>query len=244
MKKIIALLFAGMIISTGVNTIVLADQTKTPNLNVDKSHMIVDKSRIVVEEMILNVPKEKAIPVDLIKNCSGLAIIPGMFKGALFVGGSYGKGIVLKHNNGNWSGPAFISIGAGSLGLQLGGQTVDLILIVLGKQTMDSFLKTKFNLGADIAAAVGPAGAQATAATEIFLNGGIYSYSKSKGVFIGLSLEGAGIATQVELNKAYYDATYSPAEILAGKAYPPETAIKLINTLEKVRALEKVSTAE
>jgi lipid-binding SYLF domain-containing protein len=238
MKKIITMLVAGMIISTSANSIVLADQTKAPDLNVDKSHMIVDKSRIVVEEMMLNVPKEKAVPVDLIKNCSGLAVIPGMFKGALFIGGSYGKGIVFKHNNGNWSGPAFISIGAGSLGLQLGGQTVDLILIVLGKKTMESFLKTKFKLGADIAAAVGPAGAQATAATEIFLNGGIYSYSKSKGVFIGLSLEGAAIATQAELNKAYYNATYSPADILAGKAYPPESAIKLINTLEKVRTAE------
>ena len=238
MKKIIALLVAGMIMSTGMNSMVFADQEKAPDLNVDKSHMIVDKSRIVVEEMMLNVPKEKAVPVDLIKNCSGLAIIPGMFKGALLIGGSYGKGIVLKHNHGEWSGPAFISIGAGSLGLQLGGQSVDLILIVLGKQTMDSFLKTKFKLGADIAAAVGPAGAQASAAAEIFLNGGIYSYSKSKGAFIGLSLEGAGIATQEELNKAYYNATYSPADILAGKAYPPESAIKLINTLNKVRAAE------
>ena len=238
MKKTIALLVVGMIMLTGMNSMVFADQTKTPDLNVDKSHMIVDKSRIVVEEMILNVPKEKAIPVDLIKNCSGLAIIPGMFKGALIIGGSYGKGIVLKHNNGNWSGPSFISIGAGSLGLQLGGQAVDLILVILGKQTMDSFLKTKFKLGADIAAAIGPAGAQATAATEIFLNGGIYSYSKSKGAFIGLSLEGAGIATQEELNKAYYNTTYSPADILAGKAYPPESALKLINTLEKVRTAE------
>jgi lipid-binding SYLF domain-containing protein len=103
---------------------------------------------------------------------------------------------------------------------------------------MDSFLKTKFKLGADIAAAVGPVGAQATAATEIFLKGGIYSYSKTKGVFIGLSLEGAGIATQEELNKAYYNASYSPADILAGKAYPPDSAIKLIKTLQKVRSVE------
>ena len=238
MKKLIALLVAGMIVAIGMNSMVFADQEKAPNLNVDKSQIIVDKSRIVVEEMILNVPKEKAIPVDLIKNCSGLAIIPGMFKGALLIGGSYGKGVVLKHNNGKWSGPSFISIGAGSLGLQLGGQSVDLILIVLGKKTMDSFLKTKFKLGADIAAAVGPAGAQATAATEIFLNGGIYSYSRSKGAFIGLSLEGAGIATQEELNKAYYNEAYSPADILAGKAYPPDSAIKLIKTLQKVRSGE------
>ena len=238
MKKIIALMVAFMVMSIGMNSRVFADQEKAPDLNADKSRVIVDKSRIVIEEMILNVEKEKAVPVDLIKNCAGLAIIPGMFKGALFVGGSYGKGVVLKHENGKWSGPAFISIGAGSLGLQLGGQAIDLILVVLGKQTMNSFLKTKFKLGADIAAAVGPVGAQATAATEIFLKGGIYSYSRTKGAFIGLSVEGAGIATQEEMNKAYYNASYSPADILSGKVNPPESAIQLINTLNKVRSAE------
>ena len=238
MKKIIALLVAFMILSLGMNSIVFADQEKASDLNVDKSRLIVDKSRIVIEEMILNVEKEKAVPVDLIKNCAGLAIIPGMFKGALFVGGSYGKGLVLKHEHGTWSGPAFISIGAGSLGLQFGGQAVDLILVILGKQTMNSFLRTKFKLGADIAVAAGPVGAQATAAAEISLKGGIYSYSRTQGVFIGLSVEGAGIATQEEMNKAYYNASYSPADIFSGKVGLPESATQLITTLKKVRSAE------
>ena len=238
MKKKIALLVACLIMSIGMNSRVFADQEKAPDLNTDKARMIVDKARIVIEEMIFNVEKEKAVPVELIKNCAGLAIIPGMFKGALFVGGSYGKGVVLRHENGTWSGPAFISIGAGSLGLQLGGQAVDLILVILGKQTMDSFLRTKFKLGADIGVAVGPVGAQATAAAEIFLKGGIYSYSRTKGAFIGLSVEGAGIATQEELNEAYYNASYSPADILSGEAHPPESAIQLIDTLKKVRSVE------
>ena len=99
-------------------------------------------------------------------------------------------------------------------------------------------MKTKFKLGADIGVAVGPVGAQATAAAEIFLKGGIYSYSRTKGAFIGLSVEGAGIASQEELNKAYYNASYSPADILSGKAHPPESAIKLIDTLKKVRSAE------
>jgi len=99
-------------------------------------------------------------------------------------------------------------------------------------------MKTKFKLGADIAVAAGPMGAQATAATEIFLKGGIYSYSRAKGAFIGLSIEGAGIATQEELNKAYYNASYSPADILSGEVHPPESAIQLIETLKKVRSAE------
>ncbi len=238
MKKIIALMVACLIMSVGINSRVFADQEKTPDLNADKSRMLVDKARIVIEEMILNVEKEKAVPIDLIKNCAGIAIIPGMFKGALIVGGSYGKGVVLKHEYGTWSAPAFISIGAGSLGLQLGGQVVDLILVVIGKQAMDSFLKTKFKLGADIAVAAGPVGAQATAAAEIFFKGGIYSYSRTKGVFIGLSIEGAGIATQEDLNKAYYNGSYSPTDILSGEVRPPESAVQLINTLNKVRSTE------
>jgi len=238
MKKIIALLVACMFMSIGLNSKVFADQEKAPDLNVDKSRMIVDQSRIVIEEMMLNLEKEKAVPVDLIKNCAGLAIIPGMFKGAIVIGGSYGKGIVLKHERGKWSGPAFFNIGAGSFGLQLGGQSIDLILVILGHKTMDSFLKTKFKLGGDIAVAVGPVGAQATAATEIFLKGGIYSYSRTRGAFIGLSIEGAGIATQEEMNKAYYNASYSPAEIFSGQVHLPESAIQLINTLNKVKSAE------
>ena len=238
MKKIIALMVAGLIMSIGMNSKVFADQEKASDLNVDKSRMIVDKSRIVIEEMMLNLEKEKAVPVDLIKNCAGLAIIPGMFKGAIVVGGSYGKGIVLKHKRGKWSGPAFFNIVAGSFGLQLGGQAVDLILVIFGQQAMDSFLKTKFKLGADVAVAVGPVGAQATAATEIFLKGGIYSYSKTMGAFIGLSIEGAGIATREDFNKAYYNTSYSQADILSGKVRPSESAIQLINTLKKVRSAE------
>ena len=238
MKKIIILTVVFLAMSIGTNSSVFADQEKAPNLNADKSLVIVKKSRLVVEEMIINVEKEKAVPIDLIKNCAGLAIIPGMFKGALILGGSYGKGVVLKHENGRWSGPAFFSIGAGSLGLQIGGQSIDLILVVMGKQAINSFLKTKFKLGGDIAAAVGPVGAQATAATEISLKGGIYSYSKAKGVFIGLSLEGAGIASQEELNKAYYTAPYSPADILSGNVQLPESANQLINTLNRVKSTE------
>lgn len=234
MKRISLLLIVSMVMLTGMNSGVFAEQENAPDLNAEKSRMIVEKSRIVIQEMMLNQEQEKAIPIDLIKNCAGIAIVPGMIKGALIVGGSYGKGVVLKHERGIWTGPAFFSIGAGSFGLQLGGQAVDLILVILGNGTMNSFLKTKFKLGADIAVAAGPVGAQATAATEILLKGGIYSYSKTRGAFIGLSLEGAGIITQEDLNKAYYNAAYNPADILAGKVSPPESGIQLINTLKKV----------
>jgi len=197
--------------------------------------LIVDKSRIVVEELILNRYSDEDLPRDLVRHCAGLAIFPGMLKGAFFIGGSYGKGVVLKHQNGQWSGPAFISIGAGSLGIQFGGQSVDLILVVMGEEAMNFFLSSKFKLGADVAVAAGPVGAQATAATEILLKGGIYSYSRSKGAFIGLSLEGAGIASKEEFNKAYYKTTENAQIILSGQVEPPESGQRLITTLQRTK---------
>jgi lipid-binding SYLF domain-containing protein len=158
-----------------------------------------------------------------------------MLKGAFFIGGSYGKGVVLRQQDGQWSGPAFISIGAGSLGIQFGGQSVDLILVVMGEEAMNFFLSSKFKLGADVAVAAGPVGAQASAASEITLKGGIYSYSRSKGAFIGISLEGAGIASKEEFNKAYYKTTDNAQVILSGEVKPPEGGQRLISALQRVK---------
>jgi lipid-binding SYLF domain-containing protein len=195
----------------------------------------VDKSRIVVEELLLKRYSDEELPRDLIRQCSGLAIFPGMLKGAFFIGGSYGKGVVLRHQDGQWSGSAFISISAGSLGIQFGGQSVDLILVVMGQEAMDFFLSSKIKLGADVAVAAGPVGAQASAASEIMLKGGIYSYSRSKGAFIGLSLEGAGLASKEEFNEAYYKTAANPRTILAGEIKPPENGQQLISTLHRIK---------
>lgn len=228
MKQAFTHLMVLLLISFTTQLNALAEEKKAPDL-------IVEKSRIVVEELLLGRYEDEKLPQDLVRQCAGLAVIPGMFKGAFFIGGSYGKGVVLKHQNGQWTGPAFISIGAGSFGLQFGGQAVDLILVIIGEEAMNSFLRSKFKLGADVAVAAGPIGAQATAATEILLKGGVYSYSRSKGAFIGLSLEGAGIATNEELNQAYYKTAAGPDVILSGKLNPPDTGQRLIQTLKKVK---------
>ena len=216
------------IIQTAALPAAYAAEENVPNL-------IVDKSRIVVEELLLKRYSDEELPRDMVRQCSGLAIFPGMLKGAFFIGGSYGKGVVLRHQDGQWSGPAFISIGAGSLGIQFGGQSVDLILVVMGEEAMNFFLSSKFKLGADVAVAAGPVGAQASAASEITLKGGIYSYSRSKGAFIGLSLEGAGLASKEEFNKAYYKTTDNAQVILSGEVKPPEGGQRLISALQRVK---------
>jgi lipid-binding SYLF domain-containing protein len=195
--------------------------------------VIVNKSSIVIQEMMLS--EDRGIPLDLIKKSAGLAIIPDMIKGGFVVGGSYGKGVVLAHKEGKWTGPAFIHIGAGSFGLQIGVQSTDLILVVIGKKTMDSFLKAKFKLGGDVAMAAGPVGAQATGAVDILLKGGIYSYSRTKGLFAGISLEGAAISTASGLNRAYYETTDSTDDILYGKVATPATGKDLVAVLHKIK---------
>ena len=198
----------------------------------EEAERIIDKSRIVVEEMITS--RDRVVPEDLLRDCAGLAIIPEMIKGGFIVGGSYGKGVVLAHKDGKWTGPAFIYLGAGSLGLQIGVEVVDLILVVIGEQTMDSFLKASFKLGADVAIAAGPYGAQATAATDILLKGGIFSYSRAQGLFAGVSIEGAGMGTQSDLNRAYYELENTKS-ILYGEVPTTPAAQRLLDAIEKLK---------
>jgi len=208
--------------------LVFSAQAFADNLK-EEAETIVDKARIVMEE-VKNAPDSGAA-YDLIRQSAGVVILPDMFKGGFILGGSYGKGVVVAHKDGKWSGPAFVYIGAGSIGFQIGVQLTDLILVVIGQNTMDSFMRSNFKLGVDAAVAAGPVGAQATAATDLFLKGGIYSYSRAKGLFAGVSLEGAGMGTEFDLNRAYYQTTSNPKEILNGQVETPESGKKLFEAL-------------
>jgi lipid-binding SYLF domain-containing protein len=223
MKKTIPIIALCLALGLVFSVPAFADNLK------EEAETIVDKARIVMEE-VRNAP-DSGPAYDLIKQCAGVAIIPDMFKGGFVVGGSYGKGVVVARKDGQWSGPAFVYIGAGSIGLQIGVQLTDLILVVIGESTMDSFLRSNFKLGADAAVAAGPVGAQATVATDLFLKGGIYSYSRAKGLFAGVSLEGAGLGTEFDLNRAYYQTTSNPKEILYGQVDTPASGKKLFEAL-------------
>lgn len=197
----------------------------------DSAAHTVEKSRIVVESMLSS--HDKGIPADLLKECAGVAIVPALYKGGLIVGGSLGSGIVMKHDGNGWSPPAFFKFGMASVGLQIGVQKIELIMVIMGQPAMKAFLKSKFKLGADVAVAAGPVGARSSAATEINLKGGIYSYSRAKGLFAGFSLEGGGIDATPDKNKEYYRTTSRTSDILAGKVSVPPEAQALIRLLDK-----------
>jgi lipid-binding SYLF domain-containing protein len=225
MRKAFCLCFASLILNLAAGASAFAAAK-------DEAELLIDKARIVIEEMVTS--RDKVIPEDLLRDCAGLAIMPGMFKGGFIVGGAYGKGIVLANQDGKWTGPAFSYLGAGSVGFQIGVESVDLILVIIGQKAMDSFLRTSFKLGGDVAVAAGPVGAQASAATDIMLNGGIFSYSRAKGLFAGISLEGAVIGSQHELNESFYG-TGNIKSILYGQVEQPASAKRLVVSIGKLK---------
>jgi lipid-binding SYLF domain-containing protein len=148
---------------------------------------------------------EKAIPRDILKNAWAVVVFPGVLKGAFIVGGQGGKGVVVrKLPDGTWSAPAFLNITGASFGPQIGGQKIDYILVVRNESGIDSLLKDKFEIGGEASVAAGPVGRAAAASTSGTLGAGILSYSRAQGLFAGISLKGAIISQDNDMNMAIY----------------------------------------
>ena len=163
----------------------------------------------------------KGIPPALMQDAQGVAIIPNVLKAGFVVGGRFGRGVVLvRKADGGWGNPLFITLVGGGIGWQLGVQSTDVVLVFKTQRSLDRFLKGKgkLTLGADVAVAAGPLGRQAEAATDAQLKAEIFSYSRSRGLFAGLSLEGAAILSDWGADEAYYHVRGGrPADIMVGK---------------------------
>ncbi|MCX8012185.1 MAG: lipid-binding SYLF domain-containing protein [Desulfobacterota bacterium] len=194
----------------------------------------VENSIEVINE-VMAIP-EKGIPTDLLRCCRAIAIFPNVLKGGFIFGATGGKGIICSHDpeTGNWSPPAFFTIGGGSWGLQAGVQSIDLILVITSKRGLDGLLTSKVKLGGDIGIAAGPVGRRAEAGMDLLLKAEILSYSRSKGLFAGLSLEGATIFSNSDSNRAFYGKELTARDILIDKKVKPNhLSQKLIRTLTK-----------
>ncbi|MBQ6773207.1 MAG: lipid-binding SYLF domain-containing protein [Synergistaceae bacterium] len=139
-----------------------------------------------------------------LKTSYAIALVPSMLKAGFVFGGEYGEGLILQRKNGKWYGPSFYNISGGSFGFQLGMQQVSLLMAVINKKGVDAFLHSRTKLGGDVGIAVGPVGRRAEAATDARARASIYSYSISKGLFAGVSLEGSVISISVKRNKEYW----------------------------------------
>ena len=201
-----------------------------------KQRKILRTSQMIVEE--IQGSPDKKIPMNLISKAKAIIIFPTMLKAGFFVGARYGKGIasVRTRETGEWGPPAFLYTTGGSFGFQFGAEAVDLILLVMSQRGLEGLLNEQFTLGGDTALSAGPVGRHAEAAADVYMQGEIYSYSRSKGAFGGISLKGTIITTDLDANLAYYGHPYTSEEILLKKQVSkvPESAkqfIKIFNHL-------------
>jgi lipid-binding SYLF domain-containing protein len=179
---------------------------------------------------IMNAP-DQGIPENLLQSAKCIAIIPGDVKFAFIFGGNYGRGLATCRTEHGWSAPMFVAVDGGSVGYQIGGSSTDLILLFMNNHALQSLLSDKFKLGADASVAAGPLGRNAAAGTDLKLNAEILSYSRAKGVFAGVSLNGAVVQADKSGDKAMYGDDVDRHEILSGKVVVPESARPLLHEL-------------
>ena len=188
-----------------------------------------DKAAQVFKE-IMNTP-DQGIPSDLLGSAKCIAIIPGDVKFAFIFGGNYGRGVATCRTGHGWSAPMFVAIDGGSVGYQIGGSSTDLVMLFMNDHVLKSLLNDKFKLGADASIAAGPVGRSAAAGTDLKLNAEILSYSRSKGIFVGVSLSGAVVQADKSGDRAMYGHDVDRHEILSGKVAVPASAQTLVDEL-------------
>jgi len=193
------------------------------------------KNAMIVMKEIKNAP-DRGVPDELLARCEGLAIFPSVYKGGFVVGASYGKGLMVTRDprTGKWRGPAFLQIGSGSFGWQIGVQATDLILVIMNQRGVNAFFKNNLTLGGNISVAAGPVGRNLKASTDATLKAAVYSYSRSKGFFAGLSLEGAYLHHDYSADEALYGRVLTPGEIMSqGLVSVPEQGRRFLEFLDK-----------
>lgn len=184
---------------------------------------------------ILNVPDD--IPQDLIDKARCVVVMPSVLKAAFVVGGSYGRGTMVcrtgKDFRGPWGAPAMYALEGGSFGLQVGGEATDFVFLVMNDRGASSLLHSKVRLGADVSAAAGPKGRSASADTDAYMRAEILSYSRARGVFAGISLDGSTLRPDAEANRKLYGSSKAATIITESSANAPSSAHDLIAALEK-----------
>jgi len=191
----------------------------------------IDASATVLNEIMAT--PDKAIPDKVMRDAKCIAVIPSMVKVAVVLGGNHGKGIASCRTELGWSAPAPITITGGSWGLQLGGQAVDLVMIVTNDQGMQHLLSSKFKLGADASAAAGPVGRDAGADTDWKMKAEVLTYSRARGLFAGIDLNGSAITQDKDETRVLYGKFVPFSEILSGKVRPTENAEPFLTAVRK-----------
>ncbi|HEX4277715.1 MAG TPA: lipid-binding SYLF domain-containing protein [Bryobacteraceae bacterium] len=189
---------------------------------------------------IMSAP-DKGIPRDLLEKSHCIVIVPGLKKGAFIFGGKYGRGYILcRASSGTgWSAPAGVTVEGGSFGFQIGGEETDAVMLVMSKRGAEKLLSSKFTLGGDASVAAGPVGRSSAADTDLQLHAEILTYSRSRGVFAGVSLNGATLRPDKESNNELYRNRRTNQQIVMGRTSPPESSAGLRASLTKYSVREE-----
>lgn len=219
MKKIFALSFLVVFVLCGTS---LAAQT---------AESIIKDAVSMIKE--ISEQDDVSTMAETLRTSHAVALVPTMLKVGFLIGGEYGEGLIMKRENGKWYGPSFYNIGGGSFGFQVGLQSVSLLLAVINEKGVNAFLSSKTKLGGDLGVAAGAVGRRAEAATDAQAKASIYSYSISKGLFAGVSLEGSVISKSVKRNKEYWGAEITADEALK-KTADDKRILPLVKVLEEL----------
>jgi SH3 domain-containing YSC84-like protein 1 len=191
----------------------------------------VDSAATVLNE-IMSAP-DSGIPEEIFDSAKCIAVVPSLLKGGLGFGGAYGKGVASCRTEKGWSAPAFFTIKGGSFGLQIGGEAVDLVMVIMNDNGMKNLLRSKFELGADASAAAGPVGRHASGVTDWKMRAQILTYSRARGAFAGLTLKGSVVTQGKDDTRAFYGRMVPFRTILNGNLAPTSDSEPFLNALTK-----------
>ncbi len=186
----------------------------------------INAAKVVLNE-ILSAP-DNTIPLNILQDATCVGVVPGMKKGAFIWGAQYGQGVVTCRTGHGWSGPVFIRMAGGSFGFQIGGQSTDLVLVAVNDRGFQDLLKSKFKIGGDASAAAGPVGRSGQAATDWKMGAELLSYSRNKGLFAGIDLDGTSVSQNKEDTELYYGAPHPFEAILHGHVAVPAGAVPFV----------------
>lgn len=189
----------------------------------------IDSAKIVLDQIMG--ANDRDIPLNILQQATCVAVVPGMVKGAFIFGGQYGQGVVTCRTGHGWSAPVFIRMAGGSFGFQIGGSSTDLILVAVNERGFQDLLKNKFKIGGDAAAAAGPVGRSGQAATDWKMNAELLTYSRAKGLFAGIDLDGTSVSQNREDTELYFGASHSFESVLRGNVSVPPGAVSFVKTV-------------
>jgi lipid-binding SYLF domain-containing protein len=200
------------------------------------------RSSVEVLHSIMATP-DKGIPEEVLSNAKCILVVPDLIKGGFIFGGKHGRGVASCRTEHGWSAPAFVSIGGGSWGLQIGVEGVDLVMLVMNEQGFQHLLSSKFALTGEGSVAAGPVGRHASAGTDWKMNTEVLTYSRSKGVFAGLTLEGAVIQQDDDSTRAIYGKHMRFRNILSGKVSTPESTEHFVKAVSEAGQQARIAEA-